>query len=423
VILLTNFIFFLSLFFFLVLYNYKIAFFSVFFLATIFYLAHIFTKNKVQDISNSTQKAAQLKINILNNYLSFFSFLKIFNIYDYFYKNYNTSSKTIFKNNVYAYTIFIIPKVLFEVILCLMIIFILFNFGSNKITLQNLLPTFILYFFSAYRCFPLANEFFRAIKSVKIYKKFVEDLHDNTYPNIFFHTDKKVDQDQKFDKNKVNFNKNITIKNIKFSYSLRDNFSIKIKTFQIEKNKKILIYGDSGQGKSTLFDIILGLISNKNLIYLVDGKVLNKEKLEFFRNNFTIFSSNSFFFNDTVLNNISLFHHTDHKKITNICKIVGLNKIKKNSTNFLSKKMGENGSLFSSGEKQRISLARSLYNDKEILLLDEPISNLDTKSSDNLIRNILSLKKTVIIISHKKTKYDNYDKIYKFINNKIICEK
>ena len=77
----------------------------------------------------------------------------------------------------------------------------------------------------------------------------------------------------------------------------------------------------------------------------------------------------------------------------------------------------------SRGFRQRVGLAAALSSRPKVLLLDEPISNLDTKSSDNLIRNILSLKKTIIIISHKKTKYDNYDKIYKFINNKIICEK
>jgi ABC-type bacteriocin/lantibiotic exporter with double-glycine peptidase domain len=219
------------------------------------------------------------------------------------------------------------------------------------------------------------------------------------------------------------FKKNIIIKNINFSYGTNDKFSLKIKKFVVKKNQKILIYGDSGLGKSTLFDIIFGLISNKNLEYFVDGNLLNKKKIELFRSNFTFFSPNNYYFNNTVLNNITLFNNSDGIKIKAVCKIVGLDKLKMKNNKFLNKKMGENGSLFSSGEKQRIALARALFNDKEIILLDEPISNLDTKSSNNIIKNILSLDRTIIIISHKKTKYDNYDKIYKFINNKIICEK
>ena len=131
------------------------------------------------------------------------------------------------------------------------------------------------------------------------------------------------------------------------------------------------------------------------------------------RKNIGYLSQSFFILDDTIKNNIILDNKYDEEKfnkIIDICKLKDLINYKNAGVNEL---IGEKGGMLSGGEKQRIGLARSLYHDPEILILDEPTSSLDKETSDEFINSILNLeaKLTIIMVSHDRSIKDKFDKI------------
>ena len=199
------------------------------------------------------------------------------------------------------------------------------------------------------------------------------------------------------------FNGDIIFESVEFNYpgceSILKNINLKI------KNNEILgIIGKSGSGKSTILDLITGIIKpSKGNIYL-SGKNINNININSWRDKLGIVMQENFYKNDTVASNITLGKEIDFKKIKSAL-------IKANAWDFVSKlPMGINelifdrGVRFSGGERQKLALARALYFDPEVLLLDEPSTGLDKVSENQLISSIEQIKgkMTIIIISHKK---------------------
>ncbi|MDO5718481.1 MAG: ABC transporter ATP-binding protein [Tissierellia bacterium] len=231
----------------------------------------------------------------------------------------------------------------------------------------------------------------------------------------------KKDIKEKID---ININKyNIKYKDIDFSYG--DQKLIQNLNMDLEENTINLIIGESGCGKSTAIKLLLGFIeSKKGEILIGDHSVKNIKNLSSF---FTIAKQEAFLFNGSMRENISLFEDISDDQIIEILKKVGLERYADRES--LDIEIKESGNNFSGGEKKRISLARALLRKSPILILDEPLANID-ENNMNLIEDlILSIKdRTVIIISHQftKEKLDQFDKIYEFkggMANEVYLER
>ena len=210
-------------------------------------------------------------------------------------------------------------------------------------------------------------------------------------------------------KEKIEFNRIIDLKKLTFSYegkTVLNDFSI-----QIKKGQRLLIFGKSGKGKSTLIDVISGFHDKINGEFTVDGKTI--ENFKNWRNKIGYLSQSFFILDDTIKNNIILNDKFDQYKfdhIVNICELQGVIDMRINGIYDI---IGERGSMLSGGEKQRIGLARALYSEPEILILDEPTSSLDDETANSFIDSILELDKklTIIMVTHDKTFSHKFDKI------------
>ena len=183
---------------------------------------------------------------------------------------------------------------------------------------------------------------------------------------------------------------------------------------KIERNDCIGIIGKSGIGKSTLLDLITGLIKPKEGNIYLSGINMQNININSWREKLGIVMQGNFFKNDTISANIALGKKIDEQKIKESLK-------KANAWNFVSllsnginEMILDRGLRLSGGERQRIALARALYNDPKVLILDEPTTGLDKASEEELISSIKKLKGTIniIIISHKKEVVDICDKVY-----------
>ena len=224
------------------------------------------------------------------------------------------------------------------------------------------------------------------------------------------HNENNIQENKKL----LNFNGQIIFESVYFGYpnskSILSNIDI-----VIEKNDCIGIIGKSGSGKSTLLDLVLGIIQpQKGKIYL-SGENLNNINLNSWREKLGIVMQENFFKNDTIAANIALGATLKKDEIKKAL-------IKANAWDFVNKLPNgideivfDRGLRFSGGERQRLALARALYNNPKVLILDEPATGLDIDSEKKLIYSIQKLKGkiTIIIVSHKKEVVQICDQVFK----------
>lgn len=222
----------------------------------------------------------------------------------------------------------------------------------------------------------------------------------------------------------LKFNKfldEIEFKDVSFGYH-SDNLLIDKVNFKLKRNETYLIFGESGIGKSTLIDLIMGFQKAKDGKILIDKVDLNEIDIYSFRSKIGYVPQDPFLFSGTILDNIIWSNDkVDETEVQNILKLSNCSKFIKDLPKGLSTLVGERGSQLSGGQRQRIALARALVKKPEILILDEATSSLDDESS-NLIReslNELKNKITIIMISHEKKYFENIKNILHLKGKKI----
>jgi subfamily B ATP-binding cassette protein MsbA len=223
------------------------------------------------------------------------------------------------------------------------------------------------------------------------------------------------------------FNKAIELRNVNFSYGSKQVFFDVNLT--IQNNKSIGIVGESGTGKTTLFDIITGLLTPQSGKISIDGIDYSELELSSFRNIIGYVTQEPVIFNDTIANNIS-FWECDSRD--DICrKRIKDAAILANCDRFINKTemgdetiIGVKGVKLSGGQRQRIAIARELFKEPEIMIFDEATSSLDTESEMLIQQSINSMKgeRTIVIIAHRLSTVKNCDYIYVLKDGRVVDE-
>lgn len=199
------------------------------------------------------------------------------------------------------------------------------------------------------------------------------------------------------------FNDEISISQLAFSYNQKKVFENL--SFKIKKDQKLLLYGPSGSGKTTLLECISNNISNYEGKILYDHLNLNSISSPSFWRHVAYARQNHFIFNDSIKNNIILNKKYDQEIFDSIMSGLNLSDWLRSLEAQENHQLIQNGQNISGGQRQRISLARELYQDKEVLFLDEPSASLDDETARKVYQYILSLNKTVICVSHRHLNY------------------
>ena len=216
------------------------------------------------------------------------------------------------------------------------------------------------------------------------------------------------------------FSKNISLSNVSFRYLNADKDALKSITLNIKHKDSIAIVGESGSGKTTLVDLITLTNENQSGFMLIDGINVNQIKKETWREQIGYVSQDTLIFDDTIANNISMWNSNKEKKknldnsIRNAAKQANILKFIDSLPNGTNTMVGDRGILLSGGQKQRLFIARELFRNPNLLILDEATSSLDSESEKSIQNSIESLKGkiTVIVIAHRLSTIKNVDHIY-----------
>ena len=208
----------------------------------------------------------------------------------------------------------------------------------------------------------------------------------------------------------------ITINNLCFSYDGYKNI-LKNFSYYIKENEKLVVIGDSGIGKSTLFKIINSEYEIENNMIYIGSKDINLIDTS---NVISYVSQDEKLFNDTLYNNIVL--NNDCKEMNEILKITGINKLLYKKNINLDTLIGQEGLNLSKGERQRIILARVLLKKSKILILDEALNGIDEVEEKNILKSIKEKfnDKTIIYITHNINICNIFDKVLNFNQKEVL---
>ena len=386
----------------------------------ILFIAGLIVKKLNKEIKSWAKKRVEISDNLAT--LSQRIFLGIRDIYlsnnanhliDKFYYFNKDQSHIDTKNS----TIQLIPKALLEILGLSILLSAVFYFNNLGLSQDIILTNLTFYFIIAYRAIPAYNKILIQYQRIK-YSKNSVDLVNSTLSL----KDERVLSVSK--KEKINFNKNIKIENFNFSYDdkkdLINNLDIEIK-----KGEIIGLFGRSGSGKSTLLNLITLLIKPNSGKILLDDKLINSDsEIRRYQDLITFISQDTFLIEDTIKNNIifNSDNKLDNDKLKFAIDFAQVNKFITDLPKELDYLVGSHSRRVSSGQKQRIAIARAIYNSKDIIIFDEATNALDEENENAIINNIYSLrkKKTIIIVSHNKNNLDNCDKIFEVKDKKII---
>lgn len=285
-------------------------------------------------------------------------------------------------------------------------------------TYSEILVIFAVFAFAIYRLMPISSRIIQSIHGIKFYRVSVELITKE------ISTIKKIKDEH--DLKRLNNFHSIEFKDVSFKYDTKNSEKIIFKdlNLKIMANQFIGIKGISGSGKSTFIDLFTNLIQPDN------GKIIINEDLNIedlgvnWRKKIGYVTQQSFLIDDTIKNNITFGEKLDESKIKKVIKFSFLEKDIEMMKIGLDTRVGENGNNLSGGQIQRLMLARSIYNDRQILILDEPTSSLDKKNENDFFEylNTLKSKYTIILISHEDKHFRNCDKIFE-VNNYSMKEK
>ena len=359
-------------------------------------------------LSDQFQKVIKSVDETINNFI----FFKISNLITKQSKKLFNFSSTLNRLEAKNDIISILPKHLLEIVFFvfgIVLIFYLFDQNIFFLYLAKIALIFIV-FVKIAPSFQLVYSLFISVKghySSAISLKKPLDYNFNNYHLGDNKNDEKL--------NKIN---HLEIKNLSFRHqnsqsNLFENFS-----YKFEKNKIYAVKGESGIGKSTLLNIIAGLIDNyKGDIFFNGLNLKTVDKIKWY-NKITIVPQNIFINEDTLLNNVIL--DEERQKIPDEIDKANAAIIKSGLTNFVANLeygtntiIKNNAKLISGGEKQRLAIARAIYKNSDILFFDEPVNNLDVENINKFKNLITEIKKDkiIIIIAHQKELYSFCDEI------------
>lgn len=314
-------------------------------------------------------------------------------------------------------TISIIPRALLELMGLMILLITLIYLYKEGISNNEIITKITFYFVVAYRALPSFSRILVQRQRIKYSENSVKIIK-----NTLMLEDKRILDIPNNDK--IEFNKSLKFSNINFSYSDKKEF-IRNENITIEKGKVIGIYGQSGSGKSTLLNLLTFLIKPRSgKIQIDDKEISNEYERRKFQNLITFISQDTFLIEDTIKNNITFTtqKRIDEKKLNNAIKLACAEKFIHELPDDLNYMVGTHGRKISSGQKQRIVIARSFYDSREILVLDEATNALDEETEKKILQNIINKKngKTIIIVSHNKSNLSVCDKSYEIEDGKII---
>lgn len=343
---------------------------------------------------------------------------KILNKEQFFYDKYDEAYKGHAKSEYTYHTLVMIPKPVIETLcICGLLGAIAIKFWWRGANITYFVPIISVFAVAAFRLLPSFNRITEYIGNIMYEKSAINSVYaDLKEVDELNAMKKEADGEQRT----ITFDRAIDIQNLSFAYPGTDKYVLKNLNLCIEKKSSVAFIGQSGAGKTTLADIIMGLLEPSEGNVYVDGNSIY-DNLRGWHKVIGYIPQTIYLMDDTIRNNIAFGlekDEIDEKKLEHAVEQAQLTELIAGLEEGLDTQIGEMGIRLSGGQRQRIGIARALYHNPEILVLDEATSALDNETEKAVMDAIEALhgKMTLIIIAHRLSTIKNCDYVYEIGN-------
>ncbi len=405
--------------------NFSLTSFVIFLIGLFYFLATKYTSNKISIISRSNLANSQYITKLVQETLGSISEIILSNNQNYYFKKYSEKDIILRKNIAKGTVISLMPKFIIEPLGIISIAIIGFYFVTTE-GLQTTIPTLGLISYCVIKILPYSQRIFEGITLPRLAKSKLVNLL------------KILEESEKYDLNKyqvsnqekLTFQK-LELKDIEFRYNFDSPLVLKNFNFEIIKGDKIGIIGKTGCGKSTIVNIVNGLLRpNHGDIFINNLNIYSNENIksnliQAWQKSIIYVPQNIFLSDCTIAENIALgqnIQDIDYQKLKKVSKISQLNNDIENGKYNLNTLVGERGIRLSGGQKQRIGIARALYKESKFIILDEATSALDNSTEELIMESIKDFdpKISILVIAHRLNTLKYCNKIFELKDGELI---
>jgi len=348
-------------------------------------------------------------IDIFQNTIGYLPEIIIYNLRNFYLTTLSNVSKKIASSAGSIRVIALSPRIYLETFVITLVVFSIYFSDINERAIEVNISYMAILAFGAQKCLPLINGLYNLSINFKAATPVV-----SSFLSILEEQGKNKIEDNEF--NKLKFEKSIQLRNVSFRYNKNIPYILKNISFDIKKGEKIVIKGQTGSGKSTVSHIISGLINPSEGHVYIDDTLIDFDNLKNWQKNISIVPQAVFLNDATILENIAIgvdVNSIDLKKVKNSAKLAHIDTFIESMPNKFVEKVGERGIRLSGGQRQRLGIARALYRNAELIILDEPTNALDSEKEKLIMDSISKLSEniTIIMISHNNLTLKYFDKV------------
>ena len=418
-IIISKILFIIPIFLGLLVFKTKITFFAMVMFVSLYVLIFQIFKKKMKFLGELQTRVTENKFSILNQGFGGIKEVKILNKFKFFRKYYNYLYNQLVSIQVERDIVGRFPKYLIELVVISASILLILYFSSNlQFNFNEIIINMSFFLIIAYKIIPALQQVYYNANIVK--------NHVPAISKLSYDLNNSKKKYKLVNKDNIIFNnfKSLEIKNLFFKYKTSKGEVLNKISFRISNGEKIAITGLSGSGKTTLINILLGIININRGKIIINNKALKKDELLSWQKLIGFVSQSIFLTDRSIKENIAFGipkNKIDNKKIKNLIKICNLKKIVNNLPQKENTVIGERGAKFSGGQQQRLGIARALYTDPSVIILDEATNALDLKTENEILKSISKFKKniTIIMISHRLELIKRFDKVLFLDQGKI----
>ncbi|RKD23176.1 ABC transporter [Ammoniphilus oxalaticus] len=385
-------------------------------------------RKKISSLGKEQQAVTSAMIKWINQGLGASKEIKVSGKEAFFINAYTKQSHIRAQNSRYLKMLEQAPRLFIETLLVSVVLITMLVIILQGLNTTELVSTMALFAMAAFRLMPSITRVVAMITTIRYSHPALsvvyEDLYINNDPSQSEPKSLFEGRPLEINKGKRTFVDSIKLQDVRFRYPGQEGLSLKDVSLTIPIGQSVAFIGESGAGKTTIVDAILGLLEPEKGEILVDGKRIQDQKLAW-QQKIGYIPQSIFLSDDTIRGNVAFGIEQDQVSDEEVWRALDQAKLKEfvqSLPNQLDTAVGERGVRLSGGQRQRVGIARALYHNPEILFMDEATSALDNQTEAEIMKAIDGLKgeKTLIIIAHRLSTIKNCDIIFTMSQGKLV---